>query len=125
MCRALPPSHSESWHQPSLVNPNPWHDTLCHHKPPYIFPQNSHHTYLSRHFLAFPRYIAMQHPPSHDLIFISYMLLTLAHMCIRCMAISTPHIISIIWPSLAYDCPHRSEERRVGKECRSRWSPYH
>jgi len=35
----------------------------------------------------------------------------------------------------AYDCriagevrgfePKRSEERRVGKECRSRWSPYH
>ena len=28
-----------------------------------------------------------------------------------------------------YDDPnsptHRSEERRVGKECRSRWSPYH
>ena len=29
------------------------------------------------------------------------------------------------------DCPweedleYRSEERRVGKECRSRWSPYH
>ena len=22
-------------------------------------------------------------------------------------------------------CSHRSEERRVGKECRSRWSPYH
>src|SRR5260221_2079394 len=22
-------------------------------------------------------------------------------------------------------CPDRSEERRVGKECRSRWSPYH
>ena len=21
--------------------------------------------------------------------------------------------------------PYRSEERRVGKECRSRWSPYH
>src|SRR5438876_2014267 len=21
--------------------------------------------------------------------------------------------------------PHRSEERRVGKECRSRWSPHH
>ena len=29
---------------------------------------------------------------------------------------------------LAYhfvDGKHRSEERRVGKECRSRWSPYH
>src|SRR5690554_8232877 len=23
------------------------------------------------------------------------------------------------------DVPIRSEERRVGKECRSRWSPYH
>src|SRR3712207_7364664 len=23
------------------------------------------------------------------------------------------------------DPEHRSEERRVGKECRSRWSPYH
>ena len=27
---------------------------------------------------------------------------------------------------LAADCERaRSEERRVGKECRSRWSPYH
>src|SRR3989454_3356260 len=24
-----------------------------------------------------------------------------------------------------YPGHHRSEERRVGKECRSRWSPYH
>ena len=24
-----------------------------------------------------------------------------------------------------YMCERRSEERRVGKECRSRWSPYH
>ena len=23
------------------------------------------------------------------------------------------------------ECGARSEERRVGKECRSRWSPYH
>ena len=31
-------------------------------------------------------------------------------------------------PSLSFnllDYPIRSEERRVGKECRSRWSPYH
>ena len=30
-----------------------------------------------------------------------------------------------VYPTLldAYD--NRSEERRVGKECRSRWSPYH
>src|SRR2546426_9457245 len=25
----------------------------------------------------------------------------------------------------AREISHRSEERRVGKECRSRWSPYH
>src|SRR2546430_12069830 len=27
--------------------------------------------------------------------------------------------------SLQRGYPERSEERRVGKECRSRWSPYH
>src|ERR1035437_6221978 len=27
--------------------------------------------------------------------------------------------------TLGDDLFHRSEERRVGKECRSRWSPYH
>ena len=32
-----------------------------------------------------------------------------------------PKSASLIW-DLDYD---RSEERRVGKECRSRWSPYH
>src|SRR3712207_8237560 len=26
---------------------------------------------------------------------------------------------------VAHGCTGRSEERRVGKECRSRWSPYH
>ena len=26
---------------------------------------------------------------------------------------------------LIWDFKDRSEERRVGKECRSRWSPYH
>ena len=25
----------------------------------------------------------------------------------------------------AFELKKRSEERRVGKECRSRWSPYH
>src|SRR3712207_9403458 len=27
--------------------------------------------------------------------------------------------------AIAGALPNRSEERRVGKECRSRWSPYH
>ena len=29
------------------------------------------------------------------------------------------------WISVGGYVPYRSEERRVGKECRSRWSPYH
>src|SRR5260370_30215707 len=31
----------------------------------------------------------------------------------------------VAWPALAGPATTRSEERRVGKECRSRWSPYH
>ena len=29
------------------------------------------------------------------------------------------------WNLMTYELNKRSEERRVGKECRSRWSPYH
>ena len=32
--------------------------------------------------------------------------------------------IEVLFPANPADDP-RSEERRVGKECRSRWSPYH
>ena len=43
--------------------------------------------------------------------------------------ITFPHILMIFHPQCithgkSYTNP-RSEERRVGKECRSRWSPYH
>ena len=43
---------------------------------------------------------------------------------------STDQQIDYILPFIARDDPEkqaykRSEERRVGKECRSRWSPYH
>ena len=34
-------------------------------------------------------------------------------------------IISIDAEKAFEKIQHRSEERRVGKECRSRWSPYH
>src|SRR5687767_15751633 len=42
-----------------------------------------------------------------------------------------PFAPAAAWPELAVGHAagraqaHRSEERRVGKECRSRWSPYH
>ena len=37
----------------------------------------------------------------------------------------TENLIGIMGFGLAVDIRMRSEERRVGKECRSRWSPYH
>ena len=39
----------------------------------------------------------------------------------------TPNMITLInlIIMLPLICLMRSEERRVGKECRSRWSPYH
>ena len=47
----------------------------------------------------------------------------------------TPNIITVAWAGTICSDPaqvsisvrkeRRSEERRVGKECRSRWSPYH
>ena len=33
--------------------------------------------------------------------------------------------VSNVSSNVAVVKPVRSEERRVGKECRSRWSPYH
>ena len=37
----------------------------------------------------------------------------------------TEVILSVDKNTLNADGKDRSEERRVGKECRSRWSPYH
>ena len=33
--------------------------------------------------------------------------------------------VGAILDSIRFESYRRSEERRVGKECRSRWSPYH
>ena len=34
-------------------------------------------------------------------------------------------LVTVLWEVLLGLTIARSEERRVGKECRSRWSPYH
>src|SRR5579864_4229776 len=42
------------------------------------------------------------------------------------LCIAWPVKIQPIWAHKPPSCgEYRSEERRVGKECRSRWSPYH
>ena len=38
-------------------------------------------------------------------------------------SVSNIPVVTELAPNVRYDV--RSEERRVGKECRSRWSPYH
>ena len=39
---------------------------------------------------------------------------------------ATPRMAGLLAELLKYyNVTTRSEERRVGKECRSRWSPYH
>src|SRR5256885_12154895 len=57
-----------------------------------------------------------------------------ANTLLLCCTIKTraiPHSQAHIWlpafssPYCSARVPQRSEERRVGKECRSRWSPYH
>ena len=42
----------------------------------------------------------------------------------QALKILAPHIQSR-FGEISKDLIKRSEERRVGKECRSRWSPYH
>ena len=50
--------------------------------------------------------------------------------CVDCHTVHTPSdtVLSLeTQAEVCYNChqQQRSEERRVGKECRSRWSPYH
>ena len=41
----------------------------------------------------------------------------------KCYEDPENHKVMVAAAEVEYE--HRSEERRVGKECRSRWSPYH
>ena len=54
---------------------------------------------------------------------IQSVLLLLAGLLVAYVTFSQPEIGG--WANLVARDLGRSEERRVGKECRSRWSPYH
>ena len=43
----------------------------------------------------------------------------------ECLNLKAVYDGSTSGPEYVTGVLHRSEERRVGKECRSRWSPYH
>ena len=41
------------------------------------------------------------------------------------MNVADSEVVASVMQMDGYNLLTRSEERRVGKECRSRWSPYH
>ena len=44
---------------------------------------------------------------------------------VLCVTVANSRAVLTRYPICVVVCEDRSEERRVGKECRSRWSPYH
>src|SRR3712207_2842816 len=69
--------------------------------------------------------VALRSVPDLDYIEADGALLRLGAMTTHRAVESSP-LVREGWPSLAFTFSVvRSEERRVGKECRSRWSPYH
>src|SRR5690349_25043368 len=64
--------------------------------------------------------------PSLVLFLVLWLKLVKDFLKVRCRLALLPFLIScLIWLDLVASLPLRSEERRVGKECRSRWPPYH
>ena len=63
--------------------------------------------------------------PSNHLI-LCHPLLLLPSIFPSIRVFSDESFLHIMWPKdWSFSFNFRSEERRVGKECRSRWSPYH
>src|SRR5918911_1898313 len=63
--------------------------------------------------VVFPELALSGYPPEDLLLKTGF--LDAARVALRELAAETKEIVALV----------RSEERRVGKECRSRWSPYH
>src|SRR5262245_65443583 len=68
--------------------------------------------------------------PSLVLFLVLWLKLVKDFLKVRCRLALLPFLIScLIWLDLVASLPlikeRRSEERRVGKECRTRWSTYH
>src|SRR5207248_8992861 len=62
--------------------------------------------------------------PSLVLFLVLWLKLVKDFLKVRCRLALLPFLIScLIWLDLVASLPLRSEERRVGKECRCRWSP--
>ena len=58
-------------------------------------------------------------------IFVVVMALVMSEKVNRTIAALVGACLILLLRIMTFDQALRSEERRVGKECRSRWSPYH
>ena len=64
----------------------------------------------------------------HAVFVIKYRRKVMSEPIIEHMRQYAAHLIDLCYQGRLIEIngePDRSEERRVGKECRSRWSPYH
>src|SRR2546427_12112649 len=52
-------------------------------------------------------------------------ILRVSGLCVRAQEVFQLSMLWRVFPEGSGAEGNRSEERRVGKECRSRWSPYH
>ena len=121
-----------------------FHDTFCHNTPwpvssqsflpissqcslsPLITMLHALYSQCSRNLVIamfLDHVITMLHDPCHhndQEFFSSQCSMTVSPQCSTILVITMFHDRVI---TMLHDT--RSEERRVGKECRSRWSPYH
>ena len=98
----------------------------------YMIPNNGNGLYIKELVRRLGSYILLA-----MIIWLSISLRFLKKSLNECISFSNNDIASkaLKWLKLSFDVKRtmgdknikvlRSEERRVGKECRSRWSPYH
>ena len=82
-------------------------------------------TFFFFSFFSPHKIIKIFHLISLLLINLTGVVFSVRHILIQSKIISVPAECGLDLDYMFDSFPLRSEERRVGKECRSRWSPYH
>ena len=101
-----------TWRRSYSVAPPPLEPLHPYHPPPL-------HTHTHTPLLSHSPHT---HLKPHTLYFIYFLGVSGACVCLHTYTRTHAHIHS---HTQTHAHTRRSEERRVGKECRSRWSPYH
>src|SRR5256885_5505309 len=73
---------------------------------------------------ALPIYVRFYHAMYQTMMFGMNLAFVSNNIGLMWVAVEIATLTTVLMVGI-YRTPARSEERRVGKECRSRWSPYH